>query len=69
MIQDEELLKAAEEYANKVVLDAIADLKAKYGGEYTAGESCVPLVMKYFLAGAEWQRKRDQVTKDIQRAE
>lgn len=57
---DDELIKAAEEYARGVIQDSIDHLKAKYGGEYTAGEDCVPLVAKYFMAGAEWQRNRSK---------
>ena len=63
MVQDEELIKAAEDYAKGVVEASIEELKAKYGAEYTAGEDCVPLVMRYFLAGAEWQRNRNLETK------
>lgn len=63
MDQDKELIKAAEDYAKGIVQDSIKDLEAQYGGEFTAGESCVPLVAKYFQAGAEWQKKHS--TMDI----
>ncbi|MBO6256035.1 MAG: hypothetical protein J6O49_20730 [Bacteroidaceae bacterium] len=62
-VQDEKLIKAAEDYANSVVLTSIKDLEAKYGGEFTAGDSCVPLIMKYFIAGAEWQINRNRTPK------
>lgn len=60
----EQMKQASEEYAQGVVCDAIEELKGQYGGEYTAGESCVPLVAKYFLAGAEWYR--NNIWKDAQ---
>lgn len=60
MKQDEELMKAAEEYGRSVVQEAIKELEVKFGGTFTAGKDCVPLVAKYFLAGAEWQRNHDK---------
>ena len=49
-------LAAARSYAESIVTAACEELKAQTGEEFTPGEENVPLVMKYFLAGTEWQK-------------
>ena len=49
--------RAAKAYAEDIVGKAIAELKENYGGDYTPGEDTIALVMKYFLAGSDWQRQ------------
>lgn len=49
--------QAARAYAEDIVGKAIAELKEAYGGDFTPGEDTIALVMKYFLAGTDWQRQ------------
>ena len=49
--------RAAKAYAEDIVGKAIAELKENYGGDYTPGADTIALVMKYFLAGSDWQRQ------------
>lgn len=57
-------LAAARSYAESVVAEACEELQKQTGEEFTPSEDNVPLVMKYFLAGAGWQQ--DDIWNSVQ---
>ena len=62
----EDLEEAAKSYGKSIVQQACDELMKEYGGEYTPGEDNVLLVAKYFKAGAQWQKEKDEsCSKDL----